>query len=285
MSTKAPFHFTFGFVTIGHVLLIATVLLMGANSCVHRKDQPDMLPVEFMVAVDDGPEMLDPVKGAEAPPEVKPPPQPPPEPEPPAAEIVPEVSKAKPKAPEPKPKPPDLKPKTPEPKPKPADVKPKQPDAKQKPSAEKAQDSSGSKIAKGRRITAPNSNPPNAATKRLTPEEIARLLSLGATAGNRNLTPVGEALDYEVIRRRLYKAWAQPGSAASNLSAEVEIRMNSAGTIISRRMLRASGNAVMDESVMEAVRSVLRIDGLTPGFIDRKSGRVTIVFEVNAGAA
>jgi TonB family protein len=69
------------------------------------------------------------------------------------------------------------------------------------------------------------------------------------------------------------------------LSAEVEILMNGSGAIISRRMLRPSGNTIMDESVMEAVQSVFRIDGLTPGFINRKGGRVTITFELSAGTA
>ncbi len=271
MSAQPPFRLTIGFVTLIHGALIALLLVAGAPGCIRRNNKPEILPVEFMVAVDDGPEMLDPGKGPEPPPEVKPsPPQPPPVPEPPAAEIVPEVSKTKPKPPEPKAKPPE---------------KQKPSEGKQKPTPDKAQDSNASKIGKGRRVTAPNSNPPNASMKRLSQEEIARLLALGATPGNRNLTPEGEAFDFEVIRRRLYKAWAQPGSASSKLSAEVEIRLNSAGNIISRRMLRSSGNAVMDESVMEAVNSVLRIDGLTPGFIDRKNGRVTIVFEVNAGSA
>jgi TonB family protein len=187
--------------------------------------------------------------------------------------VVPEVIK-KPvkKPPEPVKNPPEPVKKPPEPVKKPAVVK-KPAEPTKKP------------IELGRRITAPNNNPPDPNRKRLSDEEIARRLALGATPSNRDLMPEGDALDFEVIRRRLYKAWAQPGSASSRISAEVEIRLNNTGTIISRRLLRPSGNPVMDKSVMEAVQSVFRIDGLNPGFVDRKGGRVTITFEVNAGAA
>ncbi len=271
-------------VTIVHVLVVGLLIVVGANSCIHRKVQPEVMPVEFIVAVDDGPEMTEPVKPVDAVPEVKPPPPPPPAPipDPPPADVVPEEVKkieTKPKPPETKPKPPVVKP--PEPKP---EIKPKPPEAKPKPPDTKPTTPVRKPIELGRRVvTAPNKNPPPPGI-RLSPEEIQRRLALGATPGNRNLMPEGDSLDYEVIRRQLYKAWAQPGSVPNQVTAEVEIRMNAAGTIISRRMLRASGNAVMDRSVMDAVQSVFRIDGLTPGFIDRKSGRVTIIFELTTGA-
>jgi TonB family protein len=199
--------------------------------------------------------------------------------------VVPEEVKkieTKPKPPETKPKPPETKPKPPVVKP--PETKPKPPETKPKPPEIKPAAPVKNPIELGRRVvTAPNKNPPPPGI-RLSPEEIQRRLALGATPGNRNLMPEGDTLDYEVIRRQLYKAWAQPGSVPNQVKAEVEIRMNAAGTIISRRMLRASGNAVMDRSVMDAVQSVFRIDGLTPGFIDRKSGRVTITFELTTGA-
>jgi colicin import membrane protein len=272
MSASSPrFGVTFGVVTITHIVVLALLVIATASSCIMQKNQPKIMPVEFMVAVDDGPlntEVANPDVKEPPPPEVKEPPKPAPEPEPVKA-IIPEPKKPEPKKPEPKkPDPPKPEPKKPEPK----KSEPKKPEDK-KP------------IVKGRRITAPNPNPPPPNAKRLSQEELARLLAMGATAGNRNLTPEGDSLYFEVIRRKLYKAWVQPGSVPSQLTAEVEITMNAAGDIMNRRMLRGSGNAVMDASVMDAVRSVLRIDGLSKDFIESKRGRVTITFELSAGTA
>ncbi|MFO7536414.1 MAG: energy transducer TonB [Kiritimatiellia bacterium] len=270
MSAASPrFGFTFVAVSVAHLFVIGFLLVAGARSCARQKPPPLIMPVEFIVAVDDGPEVKDfkPEAAPEPPkPVVKPPPAPEPEPEPvPALVKIPDKKPDKPKVKEPPPKKPDPPPKKPDPPPK----KPVEPVKKP--------------FEKGRRITAPNPNPPPANWKPLSQEELARRLALGATPGRRDIMPEGDTLYYEVIRRKLYKAWVQPGSVPRQLKTEVEIRLNRSGDILTRRLLRPSGNTIMDESVMEAVRSVISIEGLTPDFIDRKGGKVTITFELSTG--
>lgn len=66
---------------------------------------------------------------------------------------------------------------------------------------------------------------------------------------------------YTLVYQALYDAWQQPGmlSRSAGLATTVVIRVQRDGAITSRTMLRSSGNAIMDQSVMDAVRSVNRL--------------------------
>jgi len=253
------FGFTLALVSLLHAALIVLLAAAGTRSCAVRKQPPVVLPVSLMVAVEPGPVEPEPVAA---------PPEPPaPVPPPPAPLPIPEPAPAPTPPPSPKPAP------SPKPKPKP----PPKPKAGSKPATPTRT------IRKGRRITAPNPTPPPPQGRRLSQDEIARLLALGATPGDRNEIPEGDALYFEAIRRVLHAAWTQPAAVPNTLSAEVEIHLAETGVILSRRLVRTSGNAVMDRSVLEAVQSVDRIDGLSPDFMRRRP-KVTITFELTPGA-
>ncbi len=255
MKPHGPsFWLTVGIVSLGHVLLIVFLLLAGYRGCTARRPPP-LIPIEFMVAIPEA-------SSSSAPPKL-PPPTPPPPPSP-RDIVLPEKKPESPKPTEKKPDPPkphESKPPTPPP---PYPKTPKQP------------------FQKGRRLEAPPS-PPSPTAPPLTPEEIRRLLDLGATPGNRTVIPSGDDLYFEIIRRTLYRAWQQPASAPPQLKVEVELTFSTAGEILARRMLRPSGHAEMDRSVMEAVQSVVRIDGLPPAFLARRRS-VTVAFQLTAAS-
>jgi len=267
MKPHGPsFWFTVGIVTLFHLLIIVFLLLAGYRGCTARR-RPPLIPIEFMVAVDDTP------PSPPTPPPSPPPPSPPPSPK---DIVLPEKKPEPPKPPEKKPEPP----KPPEKKPEP----PKPPEKKLTPSKppEPKPPTSKPPLEKGRRIERP-APPPPPATPRLSPEEIRRLLDLGATPGHQTTVPTGDDLAFEIIRRTLYRAWQQPPSAPPQLKAEVELTFSSTGYILSSRLIRPSGHAEMDRSVLEAVQSVARIEGLPTDFLIRRRS-VTVTFELTAGS-
>jgi protein TonB len=137
-----------------------------------------------------------------------------------------------------------------------------------------------------KKITRPDTPPP---PKPMTPEEIRKLLARdlpttpapGAVAGN----PSELAWYYELVKQRMYQAWTQPGelSGAAGLQTEVSIRVERDGAIIRREMVRSSGNATMDDSVMKAVQSVSRLKPL-PEAIPGRFKDITVVFELSGAA-
>ena len=111
-----------------------------------------------------------------------------------------------------------------------------------------------------------NNSTPNG--KRLTTEEIARMLALSATVGDHNEIPEGDTLYYEIIRRTLYNAWNQPShDEVGNAVAEVTVKFMPDGRIAGAALTTKTGIANMDSSVMDAVNSLSRIDGLSPDFL------------------
>ena len=119
-------------------------------------------------------------------------------------------------------------------------------------------------------------------TVKLTPEEIRRRLALGAKEGDRTtVIPEEETRCLMVIRETLYAAWRQPSTAeAGSTVVRAEISFNGDGRIVGRRLAGASGNSVMDTSVMQAIRSVQRINGLTARFLERHQFKITVAFKV-----
>lgn len=114
---------------------------------------------------------------------------------------------------------------------------------------------------------------------RLSEAEIRRLLELGATPGDRTVVPEGDALHLEVIRRRMYAAWVQPGGVPPGTTLEAAIDLAAGGAVTARRLLRRSGHAAMDDSVTRALDAVSSIPGLPASFIARHR-TVTITFEL-----
>jgi TonB family protein len=84
----------------------------------------------------------------------------------------------------------------------------------------------------------------------------------------------------ELVRATLYRAWDQPTQiGVAGLVARVELSLSSDGSVSASRLLSGSGNAVMDESVMRAVRAVHRIPGL-PAEFALSHRRIAVAFEL-----
>lgn len=104
----------------------------------------------------------------------------------------------------------------------------------------------------------------------LSEEEIKKLLLEGAKPADHTSDPGEDARMAAIIHRRLYAAWLQPSREdAGNAVAVVEIRLAGSGRIVGAEIIRSSGNAILDQSVRQAVQSVPRIDGLSNDFVLR----------------
>lgn len=119
----------------------------------------------------------------------------------------------------------------------------------------------------------------------LTPDEIRRLLASGIPMGSGGSSgqPSELALYYALIRAAAYEAWVQPAELDAGLTAQVSIRVTRNGSITKRTMTRRSGNAQMDDSVMNAVNAMGRLKAL-PAEVPGSFKDITIDF-VLTGAA
>ena len=114
----------------------------------------------------------------------------------------------------------------------------------------------------------------------LTREEIRRLFDDGAQPSDRTVIPAEEQRCFGVIRRVLYGAWQPPSPAeAGDAVAEVSLRLLPGGGIGGWRIVKPSGNAVLDASVEAALRLVRTIPNLSVEFV-RSHRDVTISFQV-----
>lgn len=96
-----------------------------------------------------------------------------------------------------------------------------------------------------------------------TEESIRNILTADIPSGGAVVLEPGEsdpALDnyYRLVSSRMHSAWMQPSQygALPGLSVEVSLVVEPSGKIIERTMICKSGNGRMDDSVMQAVRSV-----------------------------
>lgn len=120
---------------------------------------------------------------------------------------------------------------------------------------------------------------PDPKRKKLTEEEIKKLLDAGAKPSDRTSIPDEDTRCLDIIRRKLHNSWTQPTGAAFGLSAELRIGLRAAGVVTSRTIVKSSGSAEFDASVRRAGEIVGTITGLTTGFIKRYP-TVTIEFRV-----
>jgi outer membrane biosynthesis protein TonB len=233
-------------VTLAHLGILAVLLLAtGFRSVLQGKAEP-VPALEFLVNV-----------ATEEPEE-----EPPPSPEPPS-----------PPPPEPKVK--DIPDVPPEPKPKAAEAKetpkPAEPPKPPKKTIEVSR----------KKVTRPAGSTRAKPEKRLSPAEIERLLAMGARPSNRTVIPESDELRcFAVIHDRFYEAWAQPSrEEAGSRPAVATIRLLADGTVADRRLTSPSGNAIMDDSVREALNGVRAVRELSPEFL-RKYREVKITFEL-----
>ena len=256
MTDKARFTRNLIYVTFVHAGVLALVLLMSAWQSWFQKPTPITIPLEFMVEIPPHDEGNDQEQTTS---------------EPPQADLTPPVII------------PDIPPPTPLPpkenKPPPKKETPRPPDNKSDKKPEKKQvEVSKKKVTRtGMKINAAATT--QKPMKRLTADEIRRLLEMGATPGTRTVVPEGDLLYYETIRRTMYNAWLQPTSLPVNLAVEVTIELMENGAVVDRQISKSSGNQVMDDSVQKAIHAVTRINGLPADFVKSHS-RITIVFEL-----
>jgi TonB family protein len=151
---------------------------------------------------------------------------------------------------------------------------------------EPSPDKAGHKIQKStKKIKRPQGG--TVAKSNLSADEIRRLLAAGARISDHTSIPMGdlwEAGYYNHVHEMMYRVWNQPMSLSANagMSAEVLIRVQRDGTIVSREMVRSSGNTLMDESVMKAVQSVTKLKALPTQF-SGSTKDIRILFELTRG--
>lgn len=88
---------------------------------------------------------------------------------------------------------------------------------------------------------------------------------------------------HDMLHDRFMSRWQQPTTIFAdqrNYVTTVRIRIARDGSIVSAVKARSSDNVLMDESVMEAVRSVRRVEPLPDGY-QGDTYEVIINFELN----
>ena len=235
-------------VAVVHVtaLLVFLVLPFIQRLFIREKPVEEVMLIDLTVPLPDLPMLAEPAPEPE--PDVAPEPEPEPEP-------IPEPPKEPVKKPEPE-------------KPKPEPEKPK-------PKPEKPKIKISTNIVK-RAVTPSPAPKPN-----LTPDEIRKLIASGIPVGRSGGATASEmSFYYALVRATMYEVWEQPSSlAGAGLVSTVSIRVQRDGSISQRTMVRGSGNALMDDSVMRAVRAVNKLKAL-PAEVPGSYKDITIDFEL-----
>jgi len=119
---------------------------------------------------------------------------------------------------------------------------------------------------------------PEVQTKKLTEEQLKKELSSDNSATSYTLSD--EQKNMVRIRNALYLTWQQPSKeAVGDVDVTLQISFDSNGNIISRKLVRSSGNKILDDSVLYGASKVNSIPGLTKEFLKRNK-KVTILFRV-----
>ena len=88
-----------------------------------------------------------------------------------------------------------------------------------------------------------------------------------------------------MLHDRFYSEWAQPTTVVASgakLSAVARIRIEKDGRIADFKIVRPSGNIVVDESVMAVGKKVTRVDPLPTGIGNGGHYDVNINFALNS---
>lgn len=226
----------------GAVLGTALILPLFLKACRARKPNPKLMFVEFTVAIPPTPPPADAVSDPEPAPPV---------PEPPPKDDIPEPA-SQPKKPEPVKK----------------VEKPKSP-----------------KIIKQTNRVVRRGPTPTPKGPTLTDAQIAALLKKGAKIGATtsipdNLSQQALAAYCNHVHERLYAAWQQPETLKNlpGLATTIRITIEQDGRISGHQKIASSGNTMMDESVLKAVRSVKALRQLPAGC--RGPQDLDILFEI-----
>jgi colicin import membrane protein len=112
----------------------------------------------------------------------------------------------------------------------------------------------------------------------------AGTVSNGGMAGG-NASPANANWYGTMLHDRFYREWAQPTTVVASgakLSALAKIRIEKDGRISDFKIVRSSGNVVVDESVEAVGRKVTRVDALPAGIGNRGHYDVNINFALNS---
>ncbi|MBQ2282228.1 MAG: TonB family protein [Kiritimatiellae bacterium] len=124
-------------------------------------------------------------------------------------------------------------------------------------------------------------NKPSKVTKKndLTPEEIEKLLKMGAKPSDHTSVPGERERCLAIVYNKLYDAWRRPSLSPTEVAkpAELTIWLGDSGVIKKYKLTRSSGNRELDASVESAAKAVRRIPGLTSDFI-KEYKTITINF-------
>jgi TonB family protein len=157
------------------------------------------------------------------------------------------------------------------------------PEQKPKPKLKKTEE-----IKRSTRKVQRTAPPPPRSEKKLSPEEIKRMLAAGLKPAD---TTRAQTSDFPfdwylaMVRQKMYAVWIQPSdlSSAAGLVTVVSIRVHRDGSVTDRRMVESSGNSVMDASVMTAVKGVTRLERLPPKFSGAYKD-IAVEFELTGAA-
>ena len=86
---------------------------------------------------------------------------------------------------------------------------------------------------------------------------------------------------YALVRDVMFRNWREPALAQS-LTAQVVISVARDGRVLGSRLTFSSGNPIMDQSVLECMRRVQKLDPLPPGLGD-SSTNIVIDFKLHGG--
>ena len=212
----------------------------------------------------------------------EPDPHPPPKPEP---------EKPKPKPPEPKPEPPKLEEtkqdavvkEKPKPKPKKPEIKKgdfkkdaKLVKEKPKPKKEPEDFKKDAKLVKAPPMK--RTGKATAADKPMTEEEFRKFLNQGYAIGARNqLAPNEESRCAKCVADALKRHWVDFHWMEGLQTVYLGLTFGPGGTLSSYRIVRSSGDAQMDGSVLAAAKATGSVPGLTPEFIRKYSGSQFVI--------
>lgn len=238
-----------------HVVFVLAIVAAGLFSARRPKHEKQDDWVEFTVAVPPQPEVADV-----------------PEPEP---EKAPEPPKAPDPEPPPPPKEPDALPpeKPPKPKFEKGKIVHREAPKPERRIVEKPKKEPPPKIAPLPRQKVEVKGP------KLTDEEIRKLLDKGARPSDHTSIPDSEnSRCNALIANAIKRAWICPDSSAiTGRDPKIEFTLGLGGAIGNVRLVSSSGNAELDQSVLNAAKAVRSVSGLTPDFI-RANPRVTMTF-------
>ena len=109
----------------------------------------------------------------------------------------------------------------------------------------------------------------------------------GAVGGQKgtNASPANASWYGNMLHDRFYREWAQPTTVVASgakLSALAKIRIEKDGRISDFKIVRSSGNVVVDESIEAVGRKVTRVDALPAGIGNGGHYDVNINFALNS---